>query len=307
MKRAPIVLAMLALAILGWGQQTPDSGTPAAGQNSPAPSTQQSGGAQAAAPEQPAGKRPPQAKTQPEYDAFNAAKATAGGADAMDKAADDFAAKFPDSELRILLYEQVMGLYQQGNDAEKMETAARKVLAIDPDQPDALIAVAAGLVERTHDSDLDKDQHYAEAAKDAQRALETIDTDLSVPAGTPPERVEGYKGLVRSSAYSILGTLQFKQQKYAEAADYYQKSIDAFPSQPDPVVVLRLALALDQQGKYKEALPEAERAVQLTQDNDTIGSYARKERDRLVQLTGGSTLPAPTKPAGTAPSPAPPK
>ena len=42
-----------------------------------------------------------------------------------------------------------------------------------------------------------------------------------------------------------------------EAVGYFHKSIDAYPAQPDPVVVLRLALALDKQGKYPDALKEA--------------------------------------------------
>ena len=49
--------------------------------------------------------------------------------------------------------------------------------------------------------------------------------------------------------------------------------------------VLRLALALDKQGKYPEALKVANRAVELTQDNTAIGTPARHERDRLQQLT----------------------
>ena len=55
----------------------------------------------------PAGKRPPQAKTQAEFDAYKVAAADTDAA-AMEKAADDFAAKFPDSELRILLYRTAM-------------------------------------------------------------------------------------------------------------------------------------------------------------------------------------------------------
>jgi hypothetical protein len=71
-------------------------------------------------------------------------------------------------------------------------------------------------------------------------------------------------------------------------------------------VVLRLALALDKQGKYPEALKEANHAVQLTQEGTTAGGLARRERDRLVQLTGGTLTPA-SKPPASAQNPAPPK
>ena len=229
MKRAAMVVVMLALATFVFAQyQAP------ATQNQPAA---QQGAAQPAASQ---AKRPPQAKTQPEFDAYKAAVSSTNDPAAMEKAADDFAAKFPDSELRALLYRSAMHSYQSANNADKMLEMGRKVLKID-----------------------------------------------------------AYKGFLRSSAYSIMGTLQFNKEKYVDAENNFRKSIDAFPSQPDPVVVLRLALSLDKQGKYPEALKEANHAVELTQENTTAGTLARRERDRLVQLTGGSNpAPATKPPAG---------
>ena len=231
----------------------------------------------------------------------------------MEKAADDFATKFPDSELRVLLYKPAVRTYQNANNGDKMSDEAQKLLKLDPDDPEALIAVSEVIAEHTRDTDLDKDQRYEQARKSAQHALETIDTDVPIPANTPQSQIDAYKGLLRSTAYSVLGTIQYDQEKYAEAEGYFRKSIDAYPSQPDPVVVLRLALALDKQGKYPDALKEANRAVELTQEGSAAGTTARHERDRLVQLTGGiapsgaspppaskpqaSTTPTPTSPA----------
>ena len=180
------------------------------------------------------------------------------------------------------------------------------MLKIDPDEPTALVGVAQVLAERTRDTDLDKDQRLDEAMKLAQRSLVTVDTDIAPRADTPQEKIDAYKGVLRSSAYAIMGTLEFNKEKYADAENFYRKSIDAFPAQLDPVVVLRLALALDKQGKYPEALKEANHAVQLTQEGTTAGGLARRERDRLVQLTGGTPTPA-SKPPASAQNPAPPK
>src|SRR5579862_5434090 len=109
MKRVAVILGILsfaaatvASAATQTAQQSPaassqstSSQTPAQGQS--AGQTGTTGTAAA-----PAGKRPPQAKTQPEFDAY---KVAAGSTDpaALEKAADDFATKFPDSELRVLL------------------------------------------------------------------------------------------------------------------------------------------------------------------------------------------------------------
>jgi len=302
MKRTAIVVAVCSIAIWAAAQSSGQAqNPPAAGQAAPAP-----GAAGQAAPAQgaaapPAAKRPPQAKTQPEFDAYKVAMASTDAA-ALEKAADDFAVKFPDSELRVLLYKQAMRIYQNGNVADKTEAMGRKILSTDGDDPEALVMVAEVIAEKTHDSDLDKDQRYDEAMKMAEKATQTVDTDVSVPAGTPQDKLDAYKSLLRSNAYSIIGTIDFKKDDFTAAQTNLQKSIDAFPSSPDPVVVLRLALALDKQAaalspdkqaaKYTEALKVANRAVELTQEGNQIGTLARRERDRLQQLTGATAAPA---------------
>jgi len=167
--------------VFGQSSDKPAAQTPAAGQAA----------ALVAAPQ---GKRPAQAKTQPEYEAYNAAKALTDPV-AGEKAADDFAVKFPDSELRPLLYAAAMSLYQQANNADKMMDMAKKILTYDADSPEALLGVAQVLAERTRDTDLDKDQKLAEAKKDAERALVTVETDIPT-SGIPQDRLDAYKGFI---------------------------------------------------------------------------------------------------------------
>jgi tetratricopeptide (TPR) repeat protein len=287
MKRAAILVVILALGTLASAQtQTP----PAQGAPATTPPPPQ------------AGKRPPQAKTQAEFDAYKVAAANTDPV-ALEKAADDFATKFPESELRILLYRTAMHSYQSANKAEQMMEMGRKVLKIDPDDPEALVGVAQVLAERTRDSDLDKDQRLDEGMKLAQHSVETTDTDITVPPGTPQDKIDEYKGFLRSNAYYVMGTIQYTREKYSDAEGYFRKSLDAFPSQPDPLAVLRLALSLDKQEKYPEALKFANQAVQMTESSQgsTLATLSRNERDRLVQLTGGT----PAKPPASAQNPAP--
>ena len=292
MKRAAVIPGILIVALwaaaqtTGTAPQTP----PPAGQTAPAQAAPgQAAPVQGAA--APAQKRPPQAKTQPEFDAYKVAAASTDAA-ALEKAADDFATKFPDSELRVLLYKNAMHLYQNGNNADRTEAMGRKVLNLDGDDPDALTTVAEVIAERTHDTDLDKDQRYDEGMKMAQKALQTVDTDLAVPPGTPQDKIDAYKSGLRSQAYSTMGTIDYNKNNFAAAQTNFQKALDAYPSQPYAPDVLRLALSLDKQQKYEEALKIANRAVELTQDNTMIGGSARRERDRLQQLTGAAA-PAP--------------
>jgi tetratricopeptide (TPR) repeat protein len=270
-------IAMLGMCSLSLAQDKP-----AAQQNPPAG---QAAGQAAAAPQ---GKRPPQAKTQPEFEAYKAAM-TMPDAAATEKAADDFATKFPDSELRVMLYKSAMQKYQQANNAEKMLEMAQKALTYDADDPEGLLGVSQVLAERTRDTDLDKDQKLADAKKSAERALQTIDTDVPV-TGYPPEQVNAYKGFLRSQAYAILGTLAFNAKNWPEAETNLRKSIDAFPQQLDAVAVFRLAVALDMQNKIPEATKYIDQAVDLTKErpDSGVGKAARAEKDRLTKLSSGT-------------------
>jgi tetratricopeptide (TPR) repeat protein len=274
MKPTAIVVGVLGMCVWAPAQSKPATqGTAPAGQT---------------ATTAPQGKRPPQAKTQPEYEAFNAAMALTDPA-AAEKAADDFAAKFPESELRVVLYKAALQKYQAVNNGDKMLEMAQKALSFDPDDPEALVAVAQVLAERTHDTDLDRDQKLAEAKKDAERALVTLDSDVPT-TGYPPEKIDQFKRYVRSEAYAILGTLASNAKNWPEAETNLRKSIDVFPEQVDSVAVLRLAVALDMQNKVADALKYANQAVDMTKDrpDSPAGKAARAEQDRLTKLSGGT-------------------
>ncbi|HEY3616138.1 MAG TPA: hypothetical protein VGK96_04950 [Candidatus Sulfotelmatobacter sp.] len=275
MRRAAIVIAVLGMCGWSFGQ----------GNDKPAAQNPPAGQAGQAAP---AGKRPPAAKTQPEFEAYKAAVAQTDPA-TLEKSADDFAAKFPDSELRAMLYTTAMQRYQQANNTDKMMDMARKVLSLDPDDPAALVELAQALAERTRDTDLDKDQRLADAKKNAEHALVTIDTDIPT-SGYPPEQLVAFKNFLRSEAYVILGTLSFKASNWSDAEQNLRKSIEALPQQPDPVAVFRLAVALDMQNKLPEAMKYADQAVDLTKDrpDSGVGKAARDEKDRLTKLSGGT-------------------
>ena len=273
MKRRAVVIAVLGMCVGVWAQDKP--------------ATQSAPAGQAAAAAAPQGKRPPAAKTQPEFEAYQAAMGLSDPA-AAEKAADDFATKFTDSELRVVLYKAAMQKYQGANNADKMLDMAHKAVSFDADDPEALVGVAQVLAERTRDTDLDKDQKLAEAKKDAERALITIDTDVPT-TGYPPDKLAQFKGFLRSEAYAVLGTLASNARNWPEAETNLRKSIDAFP-EVDSVAALRLAVALDMQNKVPEALKYANQAVDLTKDrpDSPAGKAARSEQDRLTKLSSGS-------------------
>ena len=112
MKQVAMVVVMLALVTFGAAQQQPA----AAPQDRPASACGPAAGRRS--PRRP-GKRPPQAKTQPEYEAYNAATAQTNDSAAMEKAPTISPPSFLTANLRVLLYRDAMHAYQRTTTATR--------------------------------------------------------------------------------------------------------------------------------------------------------------------------------------------
>jgi tetratricopeptide (TPR) repeat protein len=269
-----LLAAIVAMAQTGTNQTPPPAGQPAT-----------------AAPSTPV-QHQPQAKSKEEYDAYYTAKAKTDPAQA-EAAADEFAQKFPNSDLRELLYVSTMNLYQQQNNSAKVVAMGRKAIQINPTDPVPLVAVAAALVMDTRETDLDRDTRFTEASKDAQAALDNVDTGLQIPAGVPPESVAAAKANVRSIAYDSLGVIAMNKKDYAVAEQSFQKAADLMKDQPDAVVYLRLSVAQDNQSKYPQALDSANKAVQYAPEGSAEKNLAKQQQARLQKLIAEKAPSAP--------------
>jgi tetratricopeptide (TPR) repeat protein len=246
----------------------------------------------------PAAQHQPQAKSKEEFDAYNQAAAKTDPAQ-LEAAADEFAQKFPNSELKELLYVRAMTLYQQQNNSGKIIAAGRKAIALNPINPVPLVAVASALVMDTRESDLDRDARYAEAGKDAQSALDNIETGLEIPPGVSQAQITAAQANLRSIAYDTLGVIAMNKKDYAAAEQNFQKAVDLMKDQPDAVVYLRLSVAQDNEKKYPEALDSANKAVQFAQEGSAEKNLAKQQQARLQKLIAeksGTTAPASSQP-----------
>ena len=237
---------------------------------------------------QPAGKRVPQAKTHPEFNDYNAAYATAGGA-AAEKAANEFAAKYPTSELKAYLYAKAMHEYQNENNPEKMLSVGEKVLRVDPDNSIALVLTATVLADSLSDSDTDRQAKIARTTKNATHALETVDSGFVPPPNATAEQVTAYKSTLRSMAHSALGIVSLKTGDDAGAEKELRLSADLNQGQPDPYIWYHLALAQDHQKKYSDALESVNHSLRVMGTNADLGNLAKGEQGRLLTLTGGAS------------------
>ena len=262
----------------------------AIGGQQPAPTASSSPSASSAPP----ARRPPQAKTRAEYADYNAAYALNGGA-AVEKAGDDFAAKYPDSELRSYLYSKAMHEYQQENNSVKMLAMGEKVLSLDPDNSIALVLTATVLSDSLSDADQDRAEKIAEIRKNCTRALTTVDSSFAPPSNATPEQIAAYKATLESMAHSAMGIMELKTGDNAAAEQDLSLAADLNKTQPDPYIWYHLALAQDRLGtaiterplqkkKYLEALASVNQALLHIVSNPDLEKLAQGEHDRLMQL-----------------------
>jgi tetratricopeptide (TPR) repeat protein len=319
MKPSFAIVALLVVASLATAQTNPQTGSPsgqAQGESTSKPVAPSGAQAQASS----GANRVPQAKSQEEFSAYQdaAAKTDPAGVAA---AADAFAAKFPNSDLKALLYVRAMNLYQQNNNTDQEIALGRKALAIDPIDPVPLIHVASALAETTRDTDLDRQDRLNEAVKDAQAAIDNIDKGLHIPPNATPEQVAAVKTSIVAMAYETLGVVHINQKDYAAAEQNLQKAADTRKASPDASVYLRLSVAQDNLTKYPQALESANKAAELAAPGSVVQNLAKQQQARLQKLiaagspasgsTPPATAPAPEKPAtatppsSTTPPPAP--
>lgn len=226
----------------------------------------------------------PQARSQQERADFNAAYATRG-ASAMEMAANDFSARYPQSQLRRYLYSSAMVQYQGENNPEKILAMGEHVLALDPDDPLALVLTATVLADSLADHDRDRERKVSTVKRNATHAIHAAETGF---VATGDKSAAIYGTTLQSMAYAALGLMKLKTGDDAGAEKDLKLAAEMAAIKPNPYVWYHLALAQDHRKKYKAALSSVQQALQLSSSNPELQKLAEAEHERLAGLTHGS-------------------
>jgi tetratricopeptide (TPR) repeat protein len=233
----------------------------------------------------------PQARSEQERNDFNTAYALKGAA-AEEAAAIDFANKYPASELRRYLYSSAMLQYQRENNPGKMLAMGERVLALDTDNPLALVLTATALADSLGDRDRDREKKINTIKRNAARAIQAAETGYSeTSAGAPI-----YKTTLQSMAYSALGIMKLKTGDDAGAEKDLKTATELAKIRPDGYVWYHLALAQDHRKKYAAALGSVQQALQLASSDPELQKLAEIENERLAGLAKGPRIGSPTEP-----------
>ncbi len=266
--------------------------TPAAGQG-------QSG--------QPAGAPAPKArslKSQAEQQALQGViQATTN--DARIRAAEDFITKFPKSDfLGLALFAEAQS-YQLKNEYENMVVYAERALEADPDpitKVQTMLMLATGIVQRTREFDLDREEKLGRVEKYANGALDALKTLPKPNASLPDEQWNDLKGQMVAEAHDALGMDASVRKDNDQAIKEFKASLDA-TKEPSPTTEVRLAAVYNQAGKYDDALALCDTVLKAPNLLPQIQRVALAERSAATQGKGGGAKAA--APASTAAAPAP--
>jgi tetratricopeptide (TPR) repeat protein len=245
---------------------------------------------QSAPQEDPSATRP-LARSQQERADFNNAYALTGAA-TEEAAAIDFANRYPTSELRRYLYSSAMLQYQRENNPVKMLAMGERVLALDPDNPLALVLTATALADSLGDHDRDRDKKVSTIKHNASRAIQAAEAGYSGAS----DGAAVYKTTLQSMAYSALGITKLKTGDDAGAEKDLKMATELAKFRPDGHTWYHLALAQDHRKKYAAALGSVEQALQLASSDPELQKLAEVEHERLAGLARGPRNTSSTEP-----------
>ena len=224
----------------------------------------------------------PQARSEQERADFNTAYALTGAA-TEEAAAIDFANRYPTSELRRYLYSSAMLQYQRENNPGKMLAMGERVLALDPDNPLALVLTATALADSLGDRDRDREKKISTIKHNAARAIQASEVGYSESSAGAPV----YKTTLQSMAYSALGIMKLKTGDDAGAEKDLKTATELAKIRPDGYAWYHLALAQDHRKKYAAALSSVQQALQLASSDPELQKLAEVEHERLAGLAKG--------------------
>ncbi|HLW51679.1 MAG TPA: hypothetical protein VKW06_02455 [Candidatus Angelobacter sp.] len=226
----------------------------------------------------------PAAASQQERDDYRTAAAATSGA-ALDKSAHEFSAKYPQSALRVYLFEKALRQYQIENDSVGVQDAAKAVLTISPDDPLALVLTATTLADELSALEADRDKKVSEIRRSADLAIHNLDRGV-LPAAAAPQQAPLYRTTLQAMAYSALGIMKLKTGDDSGAEKDLKTAVELAKARPDPSIWYHLALAQEHRKKYSAAINSVEQAMQLASGNPQLQHLAEMEHDRLWRLAG---------------------
>ncbi len=230
------------------------------------------------APSQPAAQsnQAPVIKDPAEYNAYVSAYSQKDPA-AQISGLEAFLTQYPNSIMKGQALEILMGAYQQtGN--PKVADAAQRLLAVNPDNPKALVVLAYS--EKAG-------QKWADAKQHAEHALDVL-PKWTKPEGVSQEEFDKQKSSFITIMNSVAGFSALQLKDYAAAQKYLRAAVNADPNNVENVYPLAIAsLPPSTPEDIVNGLFFIARAANLVADPTAKEQVKKFGRSKYVRYHGG--------------------
>jgi len=169
-----------------------------------------------------------------------------------DQLGEDFLQKYPQSRYRPEVYSLLVRGYLSLNQVDKMEIAGDKEIELNPNDAQTLAIVGSTLPRVMGASTPEPQKRLDKAEQYSKKALEVLPT-LVKPAELSDTDFLKAKDQTSALAYSGLGLVAFRRQKFAEAIPNFEQAVKLDPL-PDPVNLYLLGISNEKTSHFDDAV-----------------------------------------------------
>jgi tetratricopeptide (TPR) repeat protein len=202
--------------------------------------------------------------------------------DARIQACDKLVQDFPKTEFAAVAMQIAAGTAEQLNDYDRLLIYGDRTLKIDPDNYAVMTMMATALAQRTREFDLDKEEKLKRATDYANKSMKVLETaPRPNPQVTDEAWAQAKKDFV-SQAHEALALVAVARKDFDTAIAEFKTSVEMSPS-PNPATKIRMANALNQAGKYDEALALTDQILADPQLNPQVRRFVDQERNAALK------------------------
>ena len=195
-------------------------------------------------------------------------------------AVDALITKFADTQFKSWALEMAADASQRKGDTVKALVYAQSALDADASNYQAMLLMSGELARGTRENDLDKDEKLGKAEKLANDAIAAVNAAVKPNPSLPDAQWNDIKKDFVSQGHEDLGLIAVVRKKTDVAVTEFKTAVDG-ASQPDPVVMARLAAAYNQAGNPDEAI-----AVAVDHDDSGKVNIALSEKSHELRKFG---------------------
>ena len=169
-----------------------------------------------------------------------------------DQLGEEFLQKYPQSRYRPEVYALLVRGYLSLNQVDKMEVAGDKEIEMNPNDAQTLAIVGSTLPRVMGASTPEPQKRLDKAEQYSKKALEVLPT-LVKPTELSDADFLKAKDQTSALAYSGLGLVAFRRQKFAEAIPNFEQAVKLDPV-PDPVNFYLLGISNEKTSHFDDAV-----------------------------------------------------